>query len=46
MLVAFKEKKGAVAPMMLYYTGFDPQNVFCGGYGITETFFMKDGQVK
>ncbi len=46
MLVAFKEKKGCPAPMMLYYTGFDPQNVFCGGYGITETFFMKDGQVK
>ncbi len=46
MLVAFKEKKGAIAPMMLYYTGFDPQNIFCGGYGITETFFMVDGQVK
>ena len=46
MLVAFKEKKGAVAPMMLYYTGFDPLNVFCGGYGITETFFQVDGVVK
>lgn len=46
MLVAFKEKKGAVAPMMLYYTGFHPQNLFCGGYGITESFFAVDGQVK
>lgn len=46
MLKAFKEKKGASAPLMLYYTGFDPQNVFCGGYGITETFFQVDGTVK
>ncbi len=46
MLVAFKEKKGAEAPMMLYYTGFDPLNVFCGGYGITEKFYQVDGVVK
>lgn len=46
MLKLFKEKKGAVAPMMLYYTGFNPNNVFCGGYGITETFMVKDGAVK
>ncbi len=46
MLVAFKEQKGCDAPMMLYYTGFDPMNVFVGGFGVTETFFQKDGVVK
>lgn len=46
MLVAFKEKKGAIAPMMLYFTGFHPQNLFCGGYGVTESFFAVDGKVK
>lgn len=46
MLKAFKAEKGAVAPMMLYFTGFNPQNVFCGGYNITETFFKVGDTVK
>ena len=32
--------------MTLYNTGFDPMNVFVGGFGVTETFFQKDGVVK
>ena len=46
MLKAFKDVKKAEAPMMLYFTGFNPMNIFEGGYGITETFFQVDGKVK
>lgn len=46
MLKAFKEKKGAVAPMMLNYTGFSNIDVFNAGYGVGYKFYQVDGKVK
>lgn len=46
MLKAFKEKKGAVAPMMLNYTGFSYSDIFNAGYGVGEKFYQVDGKVK
>jgi putative aldouronate transport system substrate-binding protein len=46
MLKTFKEKKGAVAPMMLNYTGFSAYNIFNAGYGVGEKFYQVDGKVK
>jgi len=46
MLIAFRDIKKAEAPMMLHYSGFNPMNIFEGGYGITDTFFQVDGKVK
>jgi putative aldouronate transport system substrate-binding protein len=46
ILKAFRDVKKAEAPMMLHFSGFNPMNIFEGGYGITETFFQVDGKVK
>jgi len=46
MLKAFRDKKKAVAPMMLYYTGFEPRDIFNGGYGVMEKFYQVDNVVK
>ena len=46
MLKAFKEEKNAVAPLMLYNTGFEPLNIFEGGYNFIAEFYQVDGVVK
>lgn len=46
MLKAFKEKKGATSPLMLYSTGFQPNDCFASGYGVGESFYQVDGKVK
>lgn len=46
MLKAFKEKKGAVAPMMLDASGFSNFDIFNAGYGVGKTFYQVDGKVK
>ena len=45
MLTAFKQEKQAIAPMMLYNTGFQALNIFEGGYGFMETWYQVDGEV-
>ena len=45
MLTAFKQEKEAIAPMMLYNTGFQALNLFEGGYGFMEEWYQVDGQV-
>jgi putative aldouronate transport system substrate-binding protein len=46
MLKAFKEKKGAVAPMMLASSGFSSFDVFNAGYGVAQGFYRVDGKIK
>lgn len=46
MLKAFKDKKNAVAPMMLYYTGFEALDIFNGGYGFMQKFYQIENKVK
>lgn len=50
VLTAFKEKKGAKAPLWLTYTAGDWFGVFSAGYGVGNlggnTFFRVDNQVK
>lgn len=42
MLTAFKDKKGAEAPMLLYKTGDTPNGHMAGGYGVKNDFFVRD----
>jgi putative aldouronate transport system substrate-binding protein len=46
VLTGFKNL-GVEAPMMLHFAGFNPisQGVECGGYGVNNTFFMRNGKV-
>lgn len=46
MLKAFKEKKGAVAPMMMNNTGFTNFDIFNAGYGVGASFYQVDGKAK
>lgn len=46
MLKAFKEQKGAVAPMMMFYTGFMPFDCFTSGYEVGSSFYQVDGKIK
>ena len=46
VLKAFKEKKGAAAPLMLDNTGFQPFDVLNAGYGVGQSFYQVDGNVK
>lgn len=49
VLTAFKEKKGAVAPMMLYNTGFSSMENFSSGFNFgfsTGAFYQQAGKVK
>jgi putative aldouronate transport system substrate-binding protein len=45
MLTAFKEKKGAVAPLTINKNSFDPGN-FVGAWGTYNGFYHDDGKVK
>jgi putative aldouronate transport system substrate-binding protein len=46
MLKAFKEQKGAVAPLMIFYNGFMPFNSFTAGYDVGSAFYQVDGKIK
>ncbi|MDR0999237.1 MAG: extracellular solute-binding protein [Clostridiales bacterium] len=47
MLTAFKEQKGAVAPMMLQNYGYVPLDIFHGGYGFANSgqYFQIDNVI-
>lgn len=46
MLKAFKDKKGATAPLMLNYTGFSNFDIFNAGFGVGAKFYQVDSKVK
>ena len=46
VLTAFKEEKGAIAPLMVQNNGFSPFDFFNGGYGVGQAFYQVDGTVK
>ena len=46
MLVAFRDEKGAEAPMMLHYSGFPALDIFTGGFGVAQNYFQVDNVVK
>ncbi|MDR1914137.1 MAG: extracellular solute-binding protein [Clostridiales bacterium] len=47
MLTAFKEEKGAIAPMMLQNYGYVPLDIFHGGYGFANSaeYFQIDNVI-
>ncbi len=46
VLVAFKDKKGATAPLSLCPSGSNYDNSMSAGFGVTNSFFQIDGTVK
>jgi len=46
VLTAFKEQKGATAPLMLGKDGFMSTNAFLTAYGVLQEYFIKDGKVQ
>ncbi|MDR1641436.1 MAG: extracellular solute-binding protein [Clostridiales bacterium] len=45
-LTAFKEKKGATAPLILFYTGFTAMPGLNSGYGFVNPLYMENGKVQ
>lgn len=46
VLKAFKEKKGATAPLTFIVDGILPHSLFIGAYGAGFNFYVEDGKVK
>ena len=46
VLKAFKEKKGATAPLTFIVDGILPHSLFIGAYGTGFNFYVEDGKVK
>jgi putative aldouronate transport system substrate-binding protein len=46
MLRAFKDEKGASAPLMLFFNGFLPFDTLNGGFGVGQGFYREGSRVK
>ena len=45
VLTAFKEEKGATAPLMIGKDGFTTGNAFLSAFGVLQEYYVEDGQV-
>ena len=46
VLIAFKEEKGATAPLMIGKDGFMTGNAFLSAFGVLQEYYVENGEVK